>query len=184
MQLEIEMKAKLADPQKTELQLQALGYVLERKYRKEDFYFRAANSQEVRVRLDAAQSLVTFKDKQIEGGLEINREHEFEISNAALMIELLGRLGCVEIVQKTKIGSAWRKDLLLAELSDIVGLGHYLEIECVLVVPDETSAAEQSRLGREIKIQIVGELAALGIGQSQIESRTYTAMLRELKSAL
>ena len=177
MQLEIEMKARVANPRQLEARLQALGYVHERDFRKEDHYFRAAPAQDVRVRLDDAEAVVTFKDKRLEAGLEINAEHEFSVSDPAIMIDLLHRLGCSDLVTKIKVGSAWRQGELLLELSEVLGLGHFLEIERVLELPAGTLESEQTRLAAETRQQIMASLRSLGLCEADIEVKPYTAML-------
>lgn len=181
MQLEIEMKARVANPRLLEKRLQDLGYHHERDYRKEDYYFHSAQKQDVRVRLDGQAALVTFKDKRLEAGLEINSEHEFEVSDPQIMIDLLHRLGCSDQVTKIKLGSAWRKGELLLELSEILGLGHFLEIERVINQPDGSPEGRE-HLAHQTRQQILASLRELGLQESDIEERTYTSMLLALRA--
>ncbi|MDR1099188.1 MAG: hypothetical protein LBL28_01780 [Treponema sp.] len=123
------------------------------------------------------RSLVTYKFREIQDGIEINDEREFEVSDAACLEDLLRRLGLAPDIVKNKRGWAWycgEKDKpLRAELSDVEGLGWYLELEILAPAGTEKTLAE----GRERLFSI---LAQLEIPRDRIEIRPYTEMLRAL----
>lgn len=182
MQLEIELKAWVRQPDSMEARLAARGFVRERSYRKSDRYFRAPQGFDVRLRDDDGQTLLTFKDKRLERGMEINQEHECTVSDAATLAELLGRLGCRDLVRKDKSGSAWRRGSLLCEFSLVAGLGHFLEIERVVEAADAIPPAERERLGAQADAEIRACLAELDIPESAVEATSFTKLLLELKS--
>jgi adenylate cyclase class 2 len=113
---------------------------------------------------------VTYKAKEVREGVEVNDEREFEVSDGDVFAELLGRLGFERGQTKTKQGRVWTWEGVTAELSEVRGLGWFVELE---IVADngrpETVAAARSRL-----LNLLGKL---GIGKEKIEGRYYTELL-------
>jgi len=193
--VEIELKARLDDYAPVKERLSAAGDYC-RSYKKSDAYWLPAQSaggmsippSGVRVRresgIDADGAaheavLVTYKTKEISGGVEVNHECEFTVSDAGLFEELLDRLGLSRAIRKEKEGWAWTipprsagQSPILAELSLVAGLGWFLEIE-ILAADDGEQTVKESR-GRLFAL-----LEKLEIPVEWIESRPYTAMLRE-----
>ena len=64
-----------------------------------------------RVRSEGDGSVVTFKTKRSEGGIEINHEREFSVSDAEAFVELALRLGCEPFYNKSKSGLAFKASL-------------------------------------------------------------------------
>jgi adenylate cyclase, class 2 len=126
----------------------------------------------------AAVSVVTFKNKRSEGGIEINREREFRISDREAFIEFALRLGCESFYSKRKMGEKFRvimkdsKDAATIEVIEVVGLGDFIEIEVLL--PDEDPQAIALAQG-----EIRALLARSGVGEEEIESRFYSELLIE-----
>jgi len=121
--------------------------------------------------------LATYKTKEISGGIEVNHECEFTVSDAGLFEELLSHLGLRSAVRKEKEGWAWTipaqtagQSPILAELSMVAGLGWFLEIE-ILAADNCEQTVEESR-GRLFAL-----LEKLEIPAEWIETRPYTAML-------
>jgi adenylate cyclase class 2 len=123
-------------------------------------------------------SRVTYKFREMREEIEINDEREFEVSDAACLEDMLRRLGLRPDIIKNKRGWAWycgEKDKpLRAELSDVQGLGWYLELEILAPSKTDQILAE----GRE---QLFSVLEGLGIPRSRIEVRPYTEMLKALR---
>jgi adenylate cyclase class 2 len=69
----------------------------------------------------AEHTLVTYKIKERRNGLEINDEHEFEVSDGAVFEELLKKLGLEKRISKCKTGWAWQYDGVSAELVKVSG---------------------------------------------------------------
>ena len=176
MAFEVELKAWVSEPDRLRERLDR-RYSFVREYVKEDVYF-ARNTHgsdgrgDVRLRRDGTRSICTFKDKRIENGVEFNDEHEFDVSDGHAFRELLHRLGCRERIQKTKIGRQYAVGDTVVELSELVGLGWFVEIEHVLADDAESQTAER---------RVRAVLSELEIPVSAIESRTYTEMLEQLK---
>ena len=195
MAVEVELKAHIDDVERMKQRLSAAGSYC-RSYRKSDSYWLSPKAyiSGVRVRREQGveadgtaheSAVVTVKEKTVSGGIEVNDEREFTVSDAALFEELLGSLGMRRAMTKEKNGWAWvispaaaqlpttTLPPVLAELSLVTGLGWFLEIE--IVCPDNCGqVVEESRK------RLLALLAELEIPTERIESRPYTEMLAAL----
>jgi predicted adenylyl cyclase CyaB len=197
--LEIELKVRLGDFAPVKERLSALGSYL-RSYKKSDSYWvpiqadppELAAMPDLRVRRERGldsdgqiqdSTLVTYKTKEISGGIEVNDEREFTVSDAGLFEELMGRLGLYKDICKEKEGWAWiispdnaeqspAQSAILAELSLVTGLGWFLELE-IMADNDESTVAES-------RARLLETLKKLEIPAESMEARPYTAMLREV----
>jgi len=190
--VEIELKARLDDYAPVKERLSRVGDYC-RSYKKSDSYWLPARAggmsvppSGVRVRRESGidadgaareSVLVTYKIKEISGGVEVNHECEFTVSDAGLFEELLGRLGLHRAVCKEKEGWAWTipprtagQPPILAELSLVTGLGWFLEIE-IMAADDGEQTVKESRA------RLFALLEKLEIPVEWIESRPYTVML-------
>lgn len=190
---EIEIKAHLEHPEKTEALLSRIA----------DFSFhcvktdqyRTIGEKTLRVRreriADKERVLVTHKQKHYTGTIETNRELEFELAAAAVpvfteMLESLGMTCTAEKQKDTKVfvphSSLFPADILedtysiSAELSFIHPIGHFLEIE-VLYSDEGSDTAASERHIRNAQIIFDTLLAALEVPQSAIEIRPYNELL-------
>jgi adenylate cyclase class 2 len=192
MAFEIELKTRLGDPEPVRRRLDALGKFLGSYEKNDAYWFPAGEASGIdlppsglRVRHEAdtdtqgrsrERVLVTYKTKETQGGIEVNDEQEFAVSDAAAFEKLLARMGLRVEIRKEKRGSAWNLpegegEPVLAELSMVKGLGWFLEIEILAAGKDDQTMA-QSRL------RLLSLLAKFGIGEDQIEGRPYTELLR------
>jgi adenylate cyclase class 2 len=118
--------------------------------------------------------MVTFKMKEVRDGVEINREREFRLQDgedgAAALEEMLGLFGLEPRSCKRKRGSAWDCGGVTAELHEVEGLGHFLELEILA----EDGGVETVRQARA---KLLDLLARCGIDRAKIESRYYTELL-------
>ena len=190
---EIELKAHLAHPEKTEALLSRIA----------DFSFHCVKTDRywtlgektIRVRrelvADKETVLVTHKQKHYTGTIETNRELEFELRAASVpvfteMLESLGMICSAEKQKDTKVfvphSSLFPADILedacsvSAELSAIHPIGYFLEIE--VIYPDEGSdTAASARHIRNAQIIFDTVLTAVAVPQSAIEVRPYNALL-------
>jgi adenylate cyclase class 2 len=203
MPLEIELKARLDDSTPVEQRLSKLGTYC-RSYKKSDSYWfpTQAGAGEasippsgLRVRRESGTDadgtayesvLVTYKNKEITDGIEVNDEREFSVSAALPFEDLLTRLGLHRGISKEKQGKAWTippqaagqsgavQPPILAELSLVTGLGWFVEIE-IIAEDDKAQTVEESRK------RLLTLLEKLEIPANRIEARPYTVMLREIK---
>lgn len=177
MPYEVEMKAWVDDWKAVEERVRELC-VFERSFRKEDRYFRKAGEKRVehqqlfRVRIDDTTAYVTFKDKTVNHGAEINLEREFTVDDAASFLELMERAGCEQSFAKVKEGLHFTRDGLTVELVHVQALGDFLEVESVH--PDAGADVHEAVVER-----IRSLIAAVGIDPARIEGRPYMQLLRE-----
>lgn len=178
--VEVELKARVADVGAVAARVGAFarygGELL-----KEDAYWHGPGWREdrggrgFRIRREGGASVVTWKAKRREGGVEINREREFALPDPEAFIEFVQRLGCEPFYSKRKRGRRWTLDrpgggVLLIELLEVAGLGHFLEIEALL--PEaEPGAVELARA------ELHDCLSRAGLPESSLESRTYSELL-------
>ena len=185
--IEVELKAHLRDRAAALAAVEAFASS-EGEVDKFDAYWHGPDwrlnrgSRGFRLRSDRAAeggaiSVVTFKTKRSEGGIEINREREFDVSDPEAFIEFVQRLGCEPYYNKRKRGQRFRAggseaypDPATIEIVEVEGLGDFIEIEILL--PDEEPAAVALAQG-----EIRGLLARAGIAEDAIESRFYSELL-------
>jgi predicted adenylyl cyclase CyaB len=203
MAVEVELKVHLDDAEAMKGRLSVLGEY-RGSFKKSDSYWipvkteagnMSAPSMGVRVRyengMDAEAAapesgMVTYKTKEISGGIEVNNECEFSVSNAALFEDLLSRLGLYNDICKEKEGWAWLilpetdglapiwgQAPILAELSMVTKLGWFLELE-ILLSNNDGQTVQESRL------RLLALLEKLNIPLERIEARPYTVMLKEI----
>jgi predicted adenylyl cyclase CyaB len=169
MQTEIEIKARLTDPEAVEEKVKTMGEFV-RDYTKRDTYFRCPKAgggeTDVRIRVDGDKKKCTFKDRKTVGGVEKNREHEFAVSDARSMAALLLRLGGKEILRKVKEGREYKVGELSVQFNRIEELGTFIEVEQLLSDP-------APREYQEAEDRIAAFLRELGIGPESYEDRTY-----------
>jgi predicted adenylyl cyclase CyaB len=200
--IEVELKARVADKSSVEARVASFAS-FEGAVDKLDEYWhgpdwriqRGKKGFRVRSESGAAdgRSVVTFKTKRSEGGIEINRESEFGVSDSEVFAEFALRLGCEPFYTKRKRGSRYHVDpcersaapglpsgggaeacrgAATIELVEVDGLGDFIEIEILL--PDENPADVALAQG-----EIRGLLARAGLGEDDIEPRFYSELLME-----
>jgi predicted adenylyl cyclase CyaB len=182
--IEVELKARLRDRAATLAAVSSFARD-EGAVDKSDEYWhgpdwrRKRGTRGFRVRFEGGASVVNFKSKRSEGGIEINRESEFGISDRGAFIELALRLGCEPFYSKHKRGLKFIADgdgdspaPATIEILEVVGLGDFIEIEVLL--PDEDPTAVALARG-----EIHALLARSGVPESDIEPRFYSELLME-----
>ncbi len=150
---------------------------------KRDSYWHAPGWREsrgstgFRLRYEHDSAVVNFKVKREEGGVEVNREVEFAVSDRGAFDEFVLRLGCEPYYKKRKSGFAfkaggdgqWRREATI-EIVEVEGLGDFIEIEVLLEAEDPADVAEARGEIRAI-------LARAGLGTKDIEPRFYSELL-------
>lgn len=187
MAVEIELKARLEDPEPVKKRLSETGVFLHA-YEKDDCYLVSADKAlTIRVRRErllrddtvTERVLVTYKTKEITDGVEVNDEREFQVSDAEAFEEFLDYTGFSPDIKKEKRGWAWQMPAqmparippVLAEVSNVKNLGWFLELEILTEDRSEKTVAENRK-------RLFDLLAVLEIAPEQIEARPYTVMLR------
>jgi adenylate cyclase class 2 len=179
MAVEIELKARIDNFEPLREKLSQKGVFL-REFNKHDTYWANKEAFRIRIRRDNSKTFVTYKQKRILGKIEVNQEKEFEVSDAEEFERILDILGMIRDFKKEKRGWAWEipsgTDLpVLAELSDVKGLGCFLELE-ILAPNDDPVTIEKSRK------RLFALLDDLGIPPGMVEPRSYMALLKEIEN--
>ena len=197
MGTEVELKVHAADHENCRRRMRDLAGRDGAFFIKDDDYWSPADdSPRIRVRrersgegAEAERTLVTWKNKEKRDGVEINEEHEFEVSRGELFEELLERLGLEKRIHKHKEGRCWTLDgtpPLTAELCEVSGfilspdgggpgvknLGWFLELEILL--PEKPTAPAETDAARR---RLLETLARTGLGGEALEDRYYSELL-------
>ncbi len=173
--IEVELKARIEDARAVESRVASFARFL-RRVDKRDSYWHGPDWQAkrgtrgFRVRSEGNLYVVTFKSKTIEGGVEVNREREFEISDPDAFQEFILRVGCEPYYRKRKTGAAYEYEGTTLEVLEIEGLGAFLEVERLVNLgsPEEIDAARGA---------VRAALALAGVPESAVEPRTYSEMI-------
>ncbi|MFW5744350.1 MAG: hypothetical protein ACOC2D_13830 [Spirochaetota bacterium] len=188
MAYEIEMKAWVDDWPAVERALRD-RCTFERSFRKDDRYFAPPDGEGLfRVRIDgrpaargegsARRAYVTYKEKEVRDGVEVNLEREFGVDDAEAFVEFVTSFRCRETFAKVKEGLHFSHDGLTVELVHVEGLGDFLEVECVLA--DDGGGAGPDGGGHDETAERIRALVReLGVDDERIEARPYMKLLRE-----
>lgn len=189
---EIELKAHLEHPEKTEELLSHFA-VFSSRCIKNDRYW-SIGEKTLRIRRQQADGketvLITHKLKKYSGTIETNQELEFELPVSAVsvftaMLEQIGFTCTAKKQKDTKVytphqdlfGTEVLTDVkaVSVELSVIEPLGSFLEIEVLYPDEKDTAAAEQHVRNAQVIFDTL--LSALEIPQAAIEARPYNELL-------
>jgi len=118
------------------------------------------------------RAIINFKQKEVRDGIEVNDEREFTVEGVAQFEALLDRLGFALHIRKRKTGKAWTFDGITIELSEIDGLGLFVELEILA----DTDTPE---VVRDARSRLLALLERIGVDPGKIETRYYTSMLAE-----
>ena len=188
MAIETEIKARIQDPQAVKNKLSVLGAYLY-SYTKNDVYWIFPLNPALRLRIrhqeksfpdgtSEQNTVVTYKIREFHGEMEVNNENEFAVSNSTVFEKILSQLGMAAEIRKEKQGQAWKLSAenteILAELSMVKNLGHFLELEIL------NDSCDEQKLTQTCKL-LLDQLEALGINRTSIETRSYSDLLRELE---
>ena len=131
-------------------------------------------------RTESLSTLVTFKNKTITQGIEINDEREFRIyaqasSRAGAFEELIRLLGLKQKHAKKKRGWDFSCEGITVELTEVEGLGWFIEMEILTNNNSEETLADGKK-------RLLAMLSSFGVKSEAIESKSYTEMLAENSS--
>jgi adenylate cyclase class 2 len=180
MATEIELKAHVANHLEIGNRLSKLA-VFTGTFEKKDVFYSLVGSTAYGVRLrkeskrlpsgtSRLKNLVTWKSKQVTDGIEINDEREFEVSSCEVFEQFLTHLGFMVKRRKKKKGSSYDNNGMTVELTEVEGLGWFVELE---MISDDKDAGNLAATRKKL----LDFLAELGIERDAIESRSYTEML-------
>jgi predicted adenylyl cyclase CyaB len=175
MTFEVELKARLHNPAAVEAKAAELGRLKKETF-KEDVYFRRKGDTAVvpkdryRLRREAGQAVVTFKEKINAGGTEVNHETEFTVDNAFAFFQFAHRFGFEPFVVKRKKSRVYQIGRASVELNEVEHLGHFVEIEILVEKESETPFA---------RTEIARTFTQLGLDTPDLETRYYVQMLQQ-----
>ncbi|ASJ09197.1 adenylate cyclase [Thermococcus siculi] len=166
--MEIEVKFHV-DFNKVRAAIELLGASFLREELQEDVYFSISLPELLRVRRvpNLGKAFLTYKRITDPGRNEEFDELEVEVSDFNTTVEILKRLGYREDVVVRKRRLVYRLGGVTFELSEVEGLGAFLDIE---VISDEVDGAKR-------KIWEIAE--KLGLGEEDVEPRLYQELIRE-----
>ena len=169
---EIEMKAHVLDKEKLLKQLtKEYGKTLCSV--KDDTYFKynlLGATKNIRIRSSNIDTRLTFKEKSVIDGLEINEENETVISDPEVMEKLIIQMGGIKFFKKKKITHKFEWRDFVIECCDVNNIGTFLEIETV---------TESKEHAEEIKQQILTLFEKFEIDPQCIEERSYMELIKE-----
>ncbi|MCA1754987.1 MAG: class IV adenylate cyclase [Spirochaeta sp.] len=177
MSVEIELKVWVDDRPHVEAELQRRFGVGEQ-YHKSDRYFSVTCGEspvEFRLRQDGERTVFTHKAKKIHDGIETSQENEFDVPEPRAFERFIHTLGAHEYIRKEKIGRRFRSGDMVLELSEVVGLGDFLELELLV---SEEAAGEPARHAACVR-RLHTMLDELELSRSRIEATPYTVLLAE-----
>jgi len=171
MAIEVEIKAWVQEVDRLREEIQAIAE-FQNSYEKRDTYFSWPRQETplFRIRREAESNTVNYKQKERADGIEVNREHEFQVDDAEAFINFCKYLEYEEYIEKQKQGELYSFENVGIELSLVEGLGWFVEIEILVDLQSEVSAAREKL--REV-------LQALSVPEDKIEPRYYYELLEE-----
>jgi len=179
MPFEVELKARLANPQEIETRAKQLGS-LKKETLKEDVYFRPQGDTSVvpkdryRLRREAEVSTVTFKQIKLAGGVEVNDETEFVVDNTHAFFKFAHRFGFEPFVVKRKQSRVYQIGRASVEFNQVEHIGHFIEIE--IICTDESELLLT-------RTEIARLLNTLGLDADSLEPRPYIQLIQEAHPA-
>ncbi|HOZ72415.1 MAG TPA: class IV adenylate cyclase [Spirochaetales bacterium] len=172
---EVELKARVRDPSAVEARVASFAAFV-RSFDKADEYWHGPDwrftrgTKGFRLRMDDGKAVVTFKQKRCDGGIEINRETEFEVSDPAAFKALVERVGCEPFYAKRKVGRAYSYDGCTIELVNVGGIGDFIEVERLIDGEEPAAVALAQGSVRSI-------LSMAGVPEGEIEGRSYSELI-------
>ena len=174
MTFEVELKARINDPQKIEAQAAKLGHFIGEFFKEDVYYCPVGDSRPVpslryRLRREGDKAIVTFKHRALTDGIEVNEEIEFAVDDAPAFFRFAHYTGAEPFVVKHKRSRVYQVGRANIELNEVTHLGYFAEIE--ILVADEAEV-----LGARAEISHL--LTRLGLNQIDLEPGLYIEMLQ------
>lgn len=169
--MEIEIKFRV-NFEEIKRKIESLDADFVREELQEDVYFSIPLPKQLRIRKisNLNEAFLTYKEIKDPGRNEEFDEIEIGISDPEKAMEILRRLGFKEDVIVRKRRLVYRLEDVTFELSNVEGLGGFLDIE---VISDDVKTAKE-------KIWNVAN--ALGLSEKDVEPRLYQELLKEKKA--
>ncbi|ASJ12461.1 class IV adenylate cyclase [Thermococcus thioreducens] len=168
--MEIEVKFRV-DFERVKRAIESIGARFVREEMQEDVYLSVPLPELLRVRRvdNLNRSFLTYKRIADPGRNEEFDEIEVEVSDFEKTLQILKRLGFKEDVRVRKKRLVYRLDRVTFELSEVEGLGAFLDIE---VISDDVDEAKRK----------IWEMAGrIGLSEDDVEPRLYQELIKELE---
>ena len=168
--MEVEVKFRV-DFNSARRAIESLGATFIREEIQEDVYLSVPLPELLRVRRisNLNRSFLTYKRIADPGRNEEFDEVEVEVGDFETTLEILRRLGFKEDVWVKKRRLVYRLGDVTFELSEVEGLGGFLDIE---VISDDID---------EAKRKIWDTARKLGLSEKDVEPRLYQELIREME---
>lgn len=138
-------------------------------YKKSSYDQHIIGEATLRIRKSDGKYYFTYKHTVEETGNRV--EHETEVSDPAAMRAALLAMGWCSVIHIEKTRWHYHASGVTYDLDDVVGLGHYLEVE--LISNKDTNA----------EATLVKLATSLDIPAGRIERRSYARLLEEKTNA-
>lgn len=162
--IEVEKKCWITDKNKVIELLNKKAIFCKEIKKKDIYYIRRDDSlakslslkdKIVRLRCSEGKSIVTFKEKTLKEGAEVNVEVEFEIDDKLAFKQFIKYLGLIKLVEKVKDVRLFSYNDISLEYVHIHNLGYFLEGEvmCESDVEVDNAIIKINKVFNEFDIQ-------------------------------
>ncbi len=175
MTYEVEIKARVRDPNHLEARAAKLGIYLKESI-KEDIYFRPvgetnpAPDTRYRLRRENETAIVTFKQKQVVDGFIVSDEVEFSVDDLRAFFRFTHFIGFEPFVVKHKQSRVYQVGRTHIELNNVKHLGYFTEIEILCEQEEDIPAARD---------EIMALLPELTLTEADLVEESYIVMIQQ-----
>jgi len=177
--IEIEVKARIRDPEKIKRHLGNLGYRMMRSKCQVDNYLKptfrnfAETGEILRIRRQKqGPDLITYKGPKQKSKIKVREEIEVGIADGVEMTELLRKIGFEPWITVVKERTTYKSGNFVINIDKVNELGTFVEIE--------TKISDRSSL--EMDDEIISLLDKIGVSRVSIERKTYLELVQEKRS--
>jgi len=180
MTYEVELKARLTNPEVIEKRTKTIGTFV-KETNKKDIYFRPKGDisktpkDRYRIRFEAGTATVTFKQKMLTENIEVNKEIEFTVDDATAFYQFADRFGFEPFVVKQKRSRVYLVNGVSVELNKVEHLGYFAELELLCEAEADIDKARQT-------VGLV--FARLGLTETDLEPQRYIDMIQQAYPAI
>lgn len=169
--LEIEVKARLRNPERVRKKLSDLGAMRVKTVTQVDTYYNhpardfAASDEALRLRNEDGKVTVTYKGPKLDKLTKTREEENLQISEAKSAEKILERLGFRRVREVKKRREHYTLPGFKVMLDRVEGLGEFIEVE----KPGEKYDPRE----------LIEFLKSLGVDEKDLERRSYLELLIE-----
>ncbi len=174
--IEIEVKARVEDPEGIEKMIIALGATPAGIENQTDIYYNAPHrdfgktDEALRIRVQDRKTILTYKGSKLDKVSKTRKEFNVEINDADSMKNILASLGFFPVATVTKKRKNYRFGEFFISIDEVQNLGNFIEIE----MNSEDSGKYQEKVE-----SIFNFIEKLGITREATIRQSYLEMLLE-----